>query len=105
MTLRPCLRNTAANKMVKTGTVNIKVVASPTGMNDTEAKQPRMAKLPSTPTPRVISRSRLDAGTILWPKKLKIKYFVQSKQYFETINGFHLVSCEGLKLKKTCLGK
>ena len=42
--------NMAASTMVKRGAVNIKVMASGTGMNLTQAKDVSMVKLPNSPT-------------------------------------------------------
>ena len=42
--------NMAASTMVKRGAVNIKVMASGTGMNFTHAKDVSMVRLPNSPT-------------------------------------------------------
>ena len=42
--------NTAASTMVNRGAVNIKVMASATGMNLTHAKDVNMVRLPHNPT-------------------------------------------------------
>ena len=53
--------------MVKRGTVNIKVVASETGMNLRLAKDVSMVKLPNSPTNNIIVPSYIVLGTILFP--------------------------------------
>ena len=54
MRVIPCPRKTAATMIVNRGLVNRSVVASPTGMNMTQEKHPKMTRLPSKPTNRVM---------------------------------------------------
>ena len=76
--VRRSFMNIDAKTMVKRGVVNIKTVASDTGMNLIHAKAVSIVRLPNNPTKISITFSYMESGNNFIPTT-RYKYFKQDR--------------------------